>query len=254
MEYNHHPVTVKGKSAVVVGGTSGLGKAIALGFAADGADVLASSRDVEKVEQTAAEIRDHGVRTGEITCDVTETESLRVLRDAAVDRFGSVDILVNSAGIFHSDPVLEMDTDDWETTMDVMLDGVFRTCKLFGKSMDEGSIINISSINAQLSREHLSAYCAAKGGVESFTRVLAKELGPSVRVNAIAPGVFLTPLTADAYAQGTERRTEVAEATLLDRIGGPEEIAGAAIYLGSDAASYTTGEIITVDAGMANNR
>lgn len=254
MTYNHKPVTVDGKSAVVIGGTSGLGKAIALGFATDGADVIATSRDDKKVKTTAEQIRSHDANTAEVTCDVTEPESLESLRDAAVDMFGDVDILVNSAGVLRATPVVEMDDDEWSTTLDVMLNGVFRSCKVFGQSMEEGSIINVSSINAQLSREDLGAYCAAKGGVESLTRVLAKELCPSIRVNVIAPGVFLTPLTSDAYTEGSERRREVVESTLLNRIGEPEEIAGAAIYLSSDAASYTTGEVLTVDAGMARSR
>jgi len=254
MTYEHDPVTVAGKSAVVIGGTSGLGKAIALGFAADRADVIATSRDETKVRETAEALRIHGAETREITADVTDETSLERLRDEAVDAFGDVDILVNSAGIIRSAPTVDMNEQEWSTTLDVMLDGVFRACKLFGQTMESGSIINISSINAQLAREHLGAYCAAKGGVESFTRVLAKELGPYVRVNVISPGVFLTPLTADAYTEGSDQRQEVIESTLLDRIGQPEEIIGAAIYLGSDAASYTTGEVLTVDAGMSRNR
>jgi NAD(P)-dependent dehydrogenase (short-subunit alcohol dehydrogenase family) len=254
MTYDHIPVTVDGKSAVVIGGTSGLGKAIAVGFAADGADVIATSRDKTKVTETAEQIKSHGAKTAEITCDVTDNTSLEMLCDEAVETLGDVDILVNSAGVLRTAPVVDMDDGEWSSTLDVMLDGIFRSCRIFGRTMESGSIINISSINAQLSREHLGAYCAAKGGVESFTRVLAKELGPSIRVNVIAPGVFLTPLTADAYTEGSDRRQEVIESTLLDRIGQPEEITGAAIYLGSDAASYTTGEVLTVDAGMARNR
>ncbi|GAB7021173.1 SDR family NAD(P)-dependent oxidoreductase [Halostagnicola bangensis] len=253
-EYSHAPVSVADKRAIVIGGTSGLGQAIAVGFAADGADVIATSRGQAAVEDTAALLEDRGAITARVTCDVTDRESLENVRDVAEKTLGGIDIVIASQGAISRETVTGIEDDDWEFVTDVALDGVRRVTQVFAPAMDDGgSIINISSLAARLSMENLPAYSAAKGGVEAFTRASAKELSPQIRVNAIAPGFFITPQNADTYAEGTEKRGRIDERTPLGRVGEREELIGAAIYLSSDAASFVTGEVLTVDGGFADS-
>lgn len=253
MTYDHTPVTVAEKSAVVIGGTSGLGKAIARGFAADGADVIATSRTRSNVEAVTEQLRAEGSETTAQPCDVTDEESLIDLRETATELFGSVEILVNSPGTIARASLLHVTEDEWDHVLGVQLEGVRRSCQLFASEMDEGSIINISSLSANLALSNVIAYASAKGGVDALTRSAAKELAPDIRVNAIRPGLFLTPLTEDTYGEGGERHDDLVYRTPFSRIGQPEELTGAAIYLGSDAASYTTGEIIRIDGGFTDS-
>ncbi|MCD2203661.1 SDR family NAD(P)-dependent oxidoreductase [Halobacterium sp. KA-6] len=242
-------VTVEGKNAVVIGGTSGIGRAIAHDFAKDGADVVASSRDPESVAETAAELRELGATTTEVTCDVTESESIEDLYEATEETLGGVDILVNSAGAVAQASVTEMSETDWARDIDVCLTGVFRACQVFGREMDTGSIVNISSMSADQSREERPSYCAAKSGVNGLTRAASADLAPDVRVNAIAPGFVKTEMAGPKLEEGSAFRETVDARTPMGRVATPDEISGAAIYLGSDAASFTTGEIITIDGG-----
>ena len=252
--YTHTPVTVEDKRIVVVGGTSGLGQAMAVGFAADGADVVATSRDEEKVAETAALLEDRGATTARVTCDVTDPASLERVREVAEETLGGIDIVVASQGAISRETVLGIDDEDWEFVTDVALDGVRRVTQAFAPAMDEGgSIINISSLAARLAMADLPAYAASKGGVEAFTRAAAKELAPEIRVNAIAPGFFITPQNAETYAEGTEKRARIDERTPMGRVGEREELIGAAIYLASDASSFVTGEVLTVDGGFADS-
>jgi len=252
--YEHTPVSVEGKRAVVVGGTSGIGQAIALGFASEGADVVATSRTEDAVEETADAIEDLGANTARVTCDVTDRASLDAVRETAVDAFGGIDVVVASQGAISRASVLGIEDDEWDFVTDVALDGVRKVTQAMAPAMDEGgSIVNISSMAARLSMANLPAYSAAKGGVEAFTRASAKELAPDVRVNAIAPGFIITPQNADTYAEGTEKRAEIDERAPLGRVADREEVVGAAIYLGSDAASYVTGEVLTVDGGFGDS-
>ncbi|MEY7848504.1 SDR family NAD(P)-dependent oxidoreductase [Natrarchaeobius sp. A-rgal3] len=253
-EHTPSPVTVDGKRAIVVGGTSGLGEAIALGFADDGADVIATSRDESRVADTAAALADRGAETTRVTCDVTDTDSLEAVRDATEETFGGIDVVVASQGAISRETVLGIGDDDWEMVTDVALDGVRRVIQTFAPAMDDGgSIVTISSLAARLSMANLPAYSAAKGGVEAYTRAAAKELAPDLRVNAIAPGFFITPQNAETYAEGTEKRERIDERTPMGRVGDREELVGAAIYLSSDSASYVTGEVLTVDGGFATS-
>ncbi|MFU1783643.1 SDR family NAD(P)-dependent oxidoreductase [Haloarcula japonica] len=242
-------VSVEDKNAVVIGGTSGIGRAIALAFANDGANVVASSRDEEAVESMAAELRSHGAETVEVTCDVREMESIERLYSEATAELGGIDILVNSAGSVGKAPITEMEMDEWGLDIDTNLTGVFRACQVFGREMESGSIINISSMSAGQAREQRPAYCAAKSGVNGLTRSAAADLGPEIRVNAIEPGFVETPLAGDAFEEGTELRAKIDERTPLERVAQPDEIAGAAVYLASDAASFTTGETLKIDGG-----
>lgn len=254
VEYEHTPVTVRDKRAVVVGGTSGIGQAIALGFASEGADVIATSRSADAVAETADAIESRGANTASVTCDVRDRETLDAVRETAVDAFGGIDIVVASQGAISRESVLGIDDESWDLVTDVALDGVRRVTQAMVPGMDDGgSIINISSLSARLSMANLPAYASAKGGVEAFTRASAKELAPEVRVNAIAPGFVITPQNEDTYAPGTEKRQRIDERAPLGRVAEREEIVGAAVYLGSDASSYVTGEVVTVDGGFADS-
>ena len=249
--YQHTPVSVQGKRTVVIGGTSGIGRAIALGFAADGAEaVAATSRTPERVEDAAESIRERGAESLELTCDVSDRESLAALADGMVEAFGGVDVLVNSPSAIARESIADVSEAEWQGVLDVQLDGVYRAIQVFGERMDEGSVVNIASLASVLALPELSAYSAAKGGVDALTRAAAKDLAPDIRVNAIRPGFFITEQTKEAYAEGTERHREVTGRSMIPRFGDPAELAGAAIYLASDAASYTTGEVLTVDGGF----
>ncbi len=252
--YEHTPVTVSGKRAVVIGGTSGIGQAIALGFASEGADVIATSRTESAVEETAAAIEDRGSNTARVTCDVTDPETLETVRETAEDAFGGIDIVVASQGAISRSSVRAISDEEWDFVTDVALNGVRRITQAMAPAMDDGgSIVNISSLAARLSMADLPAYTAAKGGVEAFTRAAAKELAPDIRVNAIAPGFVITPQNEDTYAKGTEKRAAIDERTPLNRVADREELVGAAIYLASDASSYVTGEVLTVDGGFSDS-
>ena len=244
---------LSGRVAVVTGGTTGLGHAIALGLAEAGADVVPSSRRLEQVEKAAAEIEALGRRSLRITSDVLNRASLQALHDAVLKQFGKVDILVNAAGITHKGATLEVNEDDWSRVIETNLTGTMRACQIFGSTMVRagyGRIINIASLTSFVGFYKVAAYCASKAAVASLTKVLAIELAHTgVNVNAIAPGVFPTPLNA-SLIQGTPRGEELILRTPMGRFGRAEEIAGAANFLASEAASFVTGEIVAVDGGF----
>ena len=242
-------VTVSGKRAVVIGGTTGIGRGITRAFAADGADVIATSRSPESVAEITAELRAADVTTAEITCDVTDRASIERLCDVAIDTFGGVNVLVNSAGATDHASILEMTEAQWDFNIDVLLTGVFRASQVFGRAMDSGSIVNVSSMSAGQIRENRPAYCAAKSGVNGLTRAAAVDLAPETRVNTIAPGFVRTELSGERLDEGSPVRETIDERTPLGRIASTDEIAGAAVYLASDAAAFTTGEVVTVDGG-----
>jgi len=244
---------LNGKSAVVVGGTSGIGRAIALGLAEAGADVAPTSRRFDQVEDTAREIEALGRRSLRATSDVTDRDSLQQVLDAAVKTFGKVDILVNSAGRTKRAPTIDFSEKDWNDIVETNLTGILRACQIFGRHMAErryGRIINIASIGSFLGMLEVAAYSASKAAVASLTQSLAIEWAPrGICVTAIAPGVFRTALN-EKLLDGTPRGNEWLMRTPMKRFGQVEELAGAAVYLASDAASYTTGSVLVVDGGI----
>lgn len=242
-----------GKVAVVIGGTSGIGRAIAHGLAEAGADVVATSRREEQVESACKEIEERGRRTLRICSDVSDKTSLQNLLDECVKTFGKVDILVNSAGRTKRAPTLDFDEEDWNAILETNLTGTLRACQVFGRQMlaqKYGRIINIASLSTFVSLFEVAAYSASKAAVASLTKSLAIEWAKhGVCVNAIAPGVFKTDLNRELL-ESTERGKEFQIRTPMGRFGQVEELAGAAVFLASDAASYVTGEVLVVDGGF----
>ncbi|MGA2200624.1 MAG: SDR family oxidoreductase [Terriglobales bacterium] len=244
---------LKGRTAVVVGGTSGIGRAIAMGLANAGADVVASGRRPDQVKAIAGEIEAMGCRSLSITVDVNDRASLEHLLSAVLDAFEKVDILVNSAGRIKRGPTMDSSESDWHEILDTNLMGVLRACQVFGRHMLQkgyGRIINITSLNAFVALHEVAAYAASKAAVQSLTRSLAIEwAGRGVCVNAIAPGVFPTALNSELL-QGTARGQELLMRTPMKRFGSAEEVVGAAILLASDAASFMTGSVVIIDGGF----
>ena len=244
---------LNGKVAVVIGGTSGIGLAIAKGMAEAGADVVPTSRRDEQVESAASEIESRGRKSLRISSDVSDRASLQNVLDESIKAFGKVDILVNSAGRTKRAPTLEFTEEDWNNIIDTNLTGTLRAAQVFGRHMLErkyGSIINIASLSTFVALYEVAAYSASKAAVASLTKSLAIEWSQhGVRVNAIAPGVFRTPLN-EKLLDETERGREFLVRTPMRRFGKVEELAGAAIFLASDAASFVNGEVLTVDGGF----
>ena len=247
------PLDLTGKVAVVIGGTSGIGRAIAHGLAEAGADVIPSSRRADQVDATAKEIEARGRRTLRITSDVADRASLQTVLDESVVAFGKVDILVNSAGRTKRAPTLKFPEKDWNEIFETNLTGTLRACQVFGGLMIErgyGRIVNIASLSTFVALLEVAAYSASKAAVASLTKSLAIEWAPhGVCVNAIAPGVFRTALNQKLLDE-TERGREFLLRTPMARFGNVEELAGAAVFLASDAASFVTGEILVVDGGF----
>ncbi len=242
---------LSGKVALVTGGSRGLGRAMVLGFARAGADVVIASRKVEACEALAAEVEaTTGRRAMAQACHVGQWGALEALVDAAYGRFGHVDVLVNNAGMSPMYPrPVDVTEELYDKVLDVNLKGPFRLMALVGTRMaegDGGSIINISSTAAIRPGPHVIPYAAAKAGLNAMTEAFAHAYGPKVRVNCIMPGPFLTDISKAWDMEAFQRQ---ARQFALRRGGEPEEIVGAALYFASDASSYTTGAVLRIDGG-----
>ncbi len=242
-----------GRTAVVIGGTSGIGRALVRGLAEAGANVVPTGRRAELIAEVAREVEGYGRRTVQQPADVGDRHSLEQLRDRVISELGQVDIMINCAGRTKRVPTLDMDEADWNAILETNLTGTLRACQVFGKHMlarKYGRIINIASLSSFVALFEVAAYAASKAAVASLTKSLAIEWAPSgVTVNAIAPGVFRTDLNA-GLLDGTDRGREFLLRTPMKRFGKLDELAGAAVFLASDAASFVMGEVLAVDGGF----
>jgi NAD(P)-dependent dehydrogenase (short-subunit alcohol dehydrogenase family) len=249
----HPSLDLSGKIAVVIGGTSGIGLALARGLAEAGADVVPTGRREDLVAAAAKQVKQLGRRSLAFPCDVTDVQQIERLCDAVIAEFGAVHILVNCAGRTKRAPTLNFPESDWNSILETNLNGTLRACQVFGKHMLErghGRIINIASLSSFVAAFEVAAYSASKAGVVALTKSLAIEWAlRGVCVNAICPGVFRTELNAELL-DGTERGREFLMRTPMKRFGKLEELVGAAVFLASDAASFVTGHVLVVDGGF----
>jgi len=244
---------LKGKVAVIFGGTSGIGKALSFGLAQAGAEVVPISRDLSKVKQRIKELKRFNKEHLEITADVSLKRQVAEALEKVLAKFKQVDILINSAGIHLKKSSLKVSESEWDQILEVNLKGTFITCQVFGEQMikqRKGTIVNIASLGAYIALSEATPYCVSKAGVLLLTKCLAVEWAKyHVRVNSISPGVFQTPLN-EKILKDQSRLGRIIGHTPFGRLGKTSELIGAAVYLASDASSFVSGSDIVVDGGF----
>jgi 3-oxoacyl-[acyl-carrier protein] reductase len=243
--------SLENQIAVVTGAGRGIGRAIALKFAAEGADVVCVSRTVENSEKVAAEIRALGRKAWALAVDVADSAAVNAAAEKIIADCGKVDILVNNAGVTRDGLLMRMSDADWDLVLDTNLKGAFLFTKAFFRTFAKqraGRIINISSVIGLIGNAGQCNYAASKAGLIGFTQSVARELaGRGVTVNAIAPGFIETDMTSEL---SEELKTNILKQIPLGKLGSADDIAGAALYLASPVARYVTGQVLTVDGGM----
>jgi len=244
--------SLEGKAALVTGGGSGLGRAIAAGLASSGASVAVSGRDIRKLRETVSMITKAGGRACAIEMDILDTDSVNDAVSRAVEEFGHIDILVNSAGVHLKKDTLEVTDEEWSRVIDTNLTGTFRVSRAVATQMKVqggGKIINIASLGSFVALKDATAYTSSKAAVVLLTKNMAVELAQNnIQVNAIAPGVFRTDLNSKVLVG--ERLERILSNTPMNRLGVPEELSGTAVYLSSKASDFVTGAVIPVDGGF----
>lgn len=240
-----------GKKAVVTGGGRGIGKAIALALAGEGADIAVLDLDAETAQSAASAVKESGRNSLAVDVDISDYSATEQAVNKVLDLWKSVDIVVNNAGITRDNLLMRMDENDWDSVLAVNLKGAFNICRLLARPMMKersGSIINIASIVGMMGNAGQANYAASKGGLIAFTKSLAREFAPrGIRVNAIAPGFIATEMT-DKIPE--KIREEMVNSIPLGRMGQPEDVARGVVFLASPSAGYVTGQVLVIDGGM----
>jgi len=240
-----------GKVALVTGAAQGIGKAVALLLAQNGADIAVSDVNFEKAEETAKEIQALGRRAMAIKVDVAKLDDVEKMVEATLSQFGQINILINNAGIARDKLILRMTEEDWDAVLNINLKGTFNCTKAVVRHMSKqksGKIVNIASVVGEMGNPGQGNYAASKAGVIGFTKTIAREFAQrGINVNAIAPGYIETPMT-DALPE--KAKEELKRLIPMDRLGKPEDVAEAVLFLVSEASSYITGQVLNVNGGI----
>ena len=242
---------LKDRVALVTGGAQGIGKAVALLLAKNGADIAVSDVNLQKAEETAGEIQSLGRKAMAVKADVSSSEDVERMVQAIMERFGRIDILVNNAGIARDKLILRMTEEDWDAVLNVNLKGTFHCTRTVIRHMSKqryGKIVNIASVVGEMGNAGQANYAASKAGVIGLTKTVAREFAQrGINVNAIAPGYIATPMT-DALPE--KAKEELQRMIPMERLGKPEDVAEAVLFLVSEASSYITGQVINVNGGI----
>ncbi len=242
---------LKGKVALVTGAAQGIGKAVTLLLVRHGADVIVADINMEKAEETAREVQSLGQQAMAVKLDVTRLQEVEATVEAALQRFGKIDILINNAGIARDKLILRMTEEDWDAVLAVNLKGTFNCTKAVIKHMSKqrsGKIVNIASVVGEMGNPGQANYAASKAGVIGFTKTIAREFAQrGINVNAIAPGYIQTPMT-DALPE--KAKEELKRMIPMERLGQPEDVARAVLFLVSEASGYITGNVLKVNGGI----